>query len=108
MQEKQKKAYVKKQANKKPEGHHCHWPGCSKEVPPAMWGCKKHWFMLPKNLRDEIWKAYTPGQEITKQPSLRYLKIAQRVQKWIKNQLQPSPTKASLKSKNGLKKIKPK
>lgn len=21
--------------------HHCHWPGCDKQVPPAMWGCKE-------------------------------------------------------------------
>jgi len=24
-------------------------------VPPKMWGCKKHWFKLPKSLRDKIW-----------------------------------------------------
>jgi len=34
--------------------HTCHWPGCNKEVPPAMWGCKTHWFSLPKRLRDRI------------------------------------------------------
>jgi hypothetical protein len=35
--------------------HTCHWPDCRKEVPPAMWGCKQHWFALPKPLRDRIW-----------------------------------------------------
>jgi hypothetical protein len=60
--------------------HTCHWPGCTKPVPPAMWGCKPHWFQLPKRLRDAIWAAYVPGQEITKTPSPEYIAVAQQVQ----------------------------
>lgn len=63
--------------------HTCHWPNCSKEVPPQMWGCQKHWFTLPKFLRDQVWKEYKPGQEITKTPSERYLAVALTVQVWI-------------------------
>lgn len=63
--------------------HTCHWPGCNKQVPPAMWGCKQHWFTLPKNLRDRIWVAYQPGQEITMTPSDDYLSVAADVQAWI-------------------------
>ena len=63
--------------------HHCHWPGCEKDCPPAMWGCRKHWFMLPKRLRDMIWAAYVPGQEITKTPSVDYIWAARCVQNWI-------------------------
>lgn len=63
--------------------HTCHWPGCTKEVPPAMWGCKPHWFKLPKPLRDAIWKTYVPGQEVTKTPSRQYLAAAALVQGWI-------------------------
>lgn len=33
--------------------HECHWPDCHTQVPPAMWGCKPHWFKLPKRLRVE-------------------------------------------------------
>lgn len=64
--------------------HHCHWPGCNTAVPPKLWGCKKHWYMLPKNLRDAIWNEYIPGQEITKTPTRGYLVVAQTVQNWIK------------------------
>ena len=64
--------------------HTCHWPGCKVNVPPAMWGCKTHWFKLPKNLRDRIWLTYKPGQEITKTPSKEYLSAADAVQKWIR------------------------
>lgn len=48
-----------------------------------MWGCKRHWFKLPKFLRDWIWATYVPGQEITKTPSDEYLEAADAVQQWI-------------------------
>jgi hypothetical protein len=67
--------------------HTCHWPGCSKEVPPAMWGCAPHWFSLPKRLRDRIWATYRRGQEITKTPSAEYLNAANDVQAWINEQV---------------------
>lgn len=63
--------------------HTCHWPGCERDVPPAMWGCSPHWFSLPKPLRDDIWRAYRPGQEITKTPSDAYVAAARAVQRWI-------------------------
>ncbi len=55
--------------------HLCHAPGCNKEVPPAMFACKPHWFALPKKVRDAIWREYRTGQEIDKQPSLRYMAV---------------------------------
>ena len=64
--------------------HHCHWPGCDKQVPPAMWGCKAHWFKLPADLRAKVWATYRPGQEISKTPSAAYLHVARQVQDWIK------------------------
>ena len=63
--------------------HTCHWHGCEKQVPPAMWGCKKHWFMLPKLLRAKVWKTYRPGQEDSMDPSQDYLAVAKEVQQWI-------------------------
>jgi len=64
--------------------HTCHWPSCNAVVPPSMWGCRNHWFMLPKALRDEVWAAYRPGQELTKAPSAKYIEVARKVQQWIK------------------------
>lgn len=63
--------------------HICHWDGCEKECPSAMWGCKLHWFTLPKFLRDEVWRTYRPGQEIDKCPSDEYVLVARLVQLWI-------------------------
>jgi hypothetical protein len=78
-----KVTYVKKQTQFR--SHHCHWPGCKKQVPPAMWGCREHWFKLPKYLRDKIWAAYRPGQEKDMNPSRAYLQVADEVQQWITN-----------------------
>ena len=58
--------------------HTCHWPGCDKMVAPAAWGCHRHWFRLPRVLRDRVWDAYRPGQE-----SPEYLAAASAVQTWI-------------------------
>lgn len=66
--------------------HTCHWPGCIREVPPRMWGCETHWFKLPMALRNEIWRTYRPGQEITKDPSREYLAAARAVQVWIEKE----------------------
>lgn len=81
--------YVKRAP--KGSGHHCHWPGCTAEVPPAMWGCKKHWFRLPLFLRSAIWRTYQPGQEITKTPSAEYIAVARKVQEWIAEQAKETP-----------------
>lgn len=63
--------------------HHCHWPGCMKQVPPAMWGCSQHWFRLPASLRAKVWRTFEPGQEVTMTPSEEYLLVANEVQAWI-------------------------
>lgn len=65
--------------------HTCHWPGCTVPVEPRRWGCRMHWFALPKHLRDRIWQTYRPGQEVTKDPSDDYLEAAAAVQEWIRN-----------------------
>ena len=41
--------------------------------------------MLPKELRDRVWRAYRPGQEIDKRPSAVYLRVASEVEEWAKN-----------------------
>ncbi len=63
--------------------HTCHWPGCERQVPPAMWGCSHHWFKLPKQIRDKIWRTYRPGQEKDMSPSAAYVEAANEAQAWI-------------------------
>lgn len=75
--------------------HLCHWPNCKKEVPPALWGCRRHWLALPKTLRDEVWRTYRKGQEIDKSPSQEYLEVAWKVQAWIKERY-PTPVPVTI------------
>lgn len=71
--------------------HECHWPGCAQQVPPAMWGCRRHWYALPAVLRAKVWRAYRPGQERDMRPSAEYLAVAREVQAWIAANAKPIP-----------------
>lgn len=53
-----------------------------------MWGCRTHWYMLPKQLRDAIWRTYKPGQEVGMNPSASYVEVAREVQAWIQANVQ--------------------
>jgi hypothetical protein len=77
-----KASYVK--AQRQTRNHECHWPGCGRQVRPAMWGCTPHWFRLPPDLRRRIWETYRPGQEKDMRPSENYMKVASEVQDWIR------------------------
>lgn len=83
----QKADYVRRAGQTR--NHTCHWPGCTKQVPPAMFMCKPHWFALPRSLRNKIWAAYQPGQEISGRPSKAYIEAAREVQQWIAENATP-------------------
>lgn len=57
--------------------HLCHAYDCETAVKPALFMCRKHWYMVPITLRRAIWAAYVPGQEERKDPSEEYLEVAQ-------------------------------
>jgi hypothetical protein len=80
-----KVAHVKK--SRQVRLHACHWPGCGKQVPPALWGCRAHWFALPAGLRAKIWRTYRIGQETDGRPSVQYIAVAHEVQRWITEHL---------------------
>lgn len=56
--------------------HVCHAENCNVAVPPKMFMCRQHWFMVPKPLRDAVWAEYRPGQEVDKRPSGAYMDVA--------------------------------
>jgi hypothetical protein len=43
-----------------------------------MFACKTHWYALRPALRDAIWREYRRGQEVDKNPSIRYLAVQRR------------------------------
>lgn len=64
--------------------HFCHWPICEVRVAPKFWGCRMHWYRLPKELRDRIWATYRPGQETDKNPSAAYLAAAREAHRFAR------------------------
>ena len=59
--------------------HLCGWPECRRPVPISMWGCKAHWFSLPQEIRDAIWRGYTRGKL-----SPEWIEANDRALEWIK------------------------
>lgn len=53
--------------------HVCHATGCDTQVPPRMLMCRKHWFMVPREIQAQVWAKYVLGQEIRKDPTPEYL-----------------------------------
>jgi hypothetical protein len=78
--------HVRRAARQQARPHTCHWPGCTQQVPPALWGCSRHWFSLPLQLRARLWRAYRVGQEYgAADVSPEYLQVAQEIQQWIRD-----------------------
>lgn len=76
------------------KGNNCSWPGCPLSVSPALFMCARHWYTLPTYIRDMIWEAYVPRQEVTKTPSSQYVDAARTAMDWIrKNFPDPSEVK---------------
>ena len=45
--------------------------------------CRRHWYMLPKSMRDAVWAVYVPGQEKRKDPTSAYLQAATAAVAWL-------------------------
>ena len=56
--------------------HICHAEGCEVEVPPRLLMCARHWRMVPVAIQRAVWATYVPGQEIRKDPTSEYLRVA--------------------------------
>jgi hypothetical protein len=46
--------------------HVCPAPGCTVDVDDEQLCCSRHWYSIPKHLRDELWNAYRSGTGIGK------------------------------------------
>ena len=57
--------------------HTCHARGCETPVPPRMLMCRKHWFMVPKDVRSAVWREYREGKcDLDPVPSRAWLDAA--------------------------------
>jgi hypothetical protein len=59
-----KVSHVRREVRKgQTRDHECHAKGCSRQVPPALLMCARHWKMVPRNIQKAIWTHYQTGQE---------------------------------------------
>jgi hypothetical protein len=42
----------------------CPVNGCETPVDRSMLMCRRHWFSIPKDLRDDVWRTYGNGRGI--------------------------------------------
>lgn len=63
--------------------HHCHAVGCTTRVPPKLFMCRTHWYMVPRPLRQAVWATYRPGQESDKRPSWEYLEATEEARRFV-------------------------
>lgn len=69
--------------------HACPWPGCTQCVPRHLWGCKAHWYRLPRDLRERCAWAWRYGTFAD------HVKVLEEIDEWLSRQ-QPAPTQESL------------
>jgi hypothetical protein len=44
--------------------HECPRPNCTARVRNDLLACRPHWFELPRDIRDRVWRAWTTGSVI--------------------------------------------
>lgn len=57
-------------------GHRCHARNCALLVPPGLLMCRRHWYMVPTELRRAVWSTYRVGQCDDRRPSREWLEAA--------------------------------
>lgn len=56
--------------------HTCHANHCRNEIPSGMLMCRRHWAMVPSNIKTALLREQRPDQEPHKRPSEDYLRVA--------------------------------
>lgn len=50
-------------------------------IPTYLWGCRDHWFRLPKSIRTGIRENYQPGRT----PSPQYWEALMAAARWVRD-----------------------
>lgn len=65
--------------------HLCHArPYCTIEVPRNRYACLEHWLMLPKDMRDAIWKGWNEDRL-----GVGHLEAMKEATVWLHSKLRP-------------------
>lgn len=66
----------------------CQWPGCTRKVPAAYWGCNEHYYALPVYLRAKLRDSYRFLFEGGTPHSADYVAALAETQRWIAGQIE--------------------
>jgi hypothetical protein len=44
------------------EAGHCPVPGCGDQIDPSRLMCRRHWYQVPRALRNQVWATWRSGQ----------------------------------------------
>jgi hypothetical protein len=44
------------------QASHCPVPGCGEQIDPSRLMCRRHWYLVPKHVRDLVWSTWRSGQ----------------------------------------------
>jgi hypothetical protein len=58
----------------------CRANGCSRPIDPQKLMCGKHWYMVPQEIRVEVYRHYRPGQGVEDASPAWWLAAAQAVE----------------------------
>jgi hypothetical protein len=61
--------------------HTCHWPGCKIRIPVHSPICDYHWNILPKHIRDLMFRHYKSSNYRAK-PNTEYLEAYNLARDW--------------------------
>lgn len=65
--------------------HECHISHCNIETKPELLFCIDHWNMVPNNMKDLVYKYYTPGQcNDLKKIKREWVKVAQNAHIYVR------------------------
>jgi hypothetical protein len=45
-----------------PQARSCPVPGCGSLIDPSRLMCRRHWYLVPKQLRDWVWATWRSGE----------------------------------------------
>lgn len=61
--------------------HPCGWPGCEERVYLHQWGCQRHYWRLPEELRIKLRDAVRGGKG---RDGPRHLAVLEEIREWIR------------------------
>jgi hypothetical protein len=54
----------------------CPVPGCHAQIDPSRLMCRRHWYLVPKQLRDRVWATWRSGQGALSAEHLETVRMA--------------------------------